>query len=351
LDSFLLYPFVLLDNNFIDGYTPRFVLAAQYLDDLQAAVSLGYKTAVDEMSVEGSLQLQRFPHRDMSASLSLTDRLGARNVTLSTGLLVREYRQQYRLHANLLNLGYNISFLDAQATYRGESVPDTIVTTGRLNSVLLSYLRDTRIPEGAGAPTSLLPEPLSYGYVLRLDLELAAKAVGSEFDMQQARWEGGPSIRLWNQTMLTLRLFGGWSSGTVPLQRKMSLAGLNTVRAYARRLALLGDRMLGWRGELRFPVVRDSRIEDPWRWTGLRYMHLAPFVDGGWVWDRDDDIGDTELRYGAGLRLVLGVGFFSALRFEMVVDVAHPLDAHGREAGDGVQTWFRLQSTSKGGTH
>ena len=351
LDSFLLYPFVLLDNNFIDGYTPRFVLAAQYLDDLQASISLGYKTALDEPSVEGSVRLQRFPHRDMSTGLTLTDRLGARNVTLSTGLRVREYRKQYRLDANLLNLGYNVSFLESQETYRGEPVPDTIVTSGRLNSIVFSYLRDTRIPEGVGAPTNIIPEPLAYGYVLHLDLELASKALGSEFDMQQVRWAGGPSIRLWNQTMLTLRLFGGWSSGTVPLQRKMSLAGLDTVRAYAHSLALLGDRMLGWRSELRFPVIRDSRLEDPWRWVGLRYIHIGPFIDGGWVWDRGEALDDTKLRYGAGLRLVLGIGFFSYLRFEMIVDVAHPLDAYGRDAGDGVQTWFRVQSTSGGGTH
>jgi hypothetical protein len=351
LDSFLLFPFVLLDNNFIDGYVPRFVLAAQYLDDLQASVSLGYKTDLDEMSVEAGVQWQRFPAQDMTAGLSLTDRLGARNVTLSTGLLIREYRKQYRLRANLLNLGYNVSFLEAQASFRGEPLPDTMVTTGRLNSILFSYLRDTRIPTAVGAPTSILPEPLAYGYVLRFDVELASELIGSEFDMQQVRWEMGPFIRLWNQTMLKLHVFGGWSDGTVPLQRKLSLAGLSTVRAYPRRLAFLGDRMLGWSAELRFPVLRDSRIEDPWRWFGLRYLHLAPFMDGGWVWDMGDTVGDAELRYGAGLRFVLGIAFFSNLRFEIVVDVAQPLDAHGREAGDSLQTWFRLQSTLRGGVH
>jgi len=35
-----------------------------------------------------------------------------------------------------------------------------------------------------------------------------------------------------DQTSLQLRVFGGWSAGTVPLQHKLSLAGIDAVRAY-----------------------------------------------------------------------------------------------------------------------
>jgi hypothetical protein len=347
LDRLLFYPWITLDNNFIDGYVPRLVLVAQYLDDLLAAASVGYKTDQDAVSVEASILRRRFPIRDLATSLNFTDRLGARNISLVTNWLMREYRQQYLMRANLFTLGYRISFLEAQNEFRGEPVPADIPTTGRINSFVLGYQRDTRVPGARGLPTGFA-EPLAYGYVLRLELELASDLIGSEFDMQQVRLEATEFLRVWHQGMLRLRIFGGWTGGTVALQRKLSLAGPNTVRAYPRALEFLGDRMLGWNVGLRFPLWRDIRLEDPWRFLGIRSLHIGPFVDGGWVWDTDQDIGDVSLRYGAGLRLVLGMGFFSVFRFEVVVDVAYPLDELGRKEGR-VQTWFRLQTTTRGG--
>src|SRR5262249_40239049 len=60
LDRYLLYPFVTLDNNFIDGYVPRLHLIALYLDEQAAAVSIGRKEALDELSVEAQLLRNRF---------------------------------------------------------------------------------------------------------------------------------------------------------------------------------------------------------------------------------------------------------------------------------------------------
>jgi hypothetical protein len=74
-------------------------------------------------------------------------------------------------------------------------------------------------------------------------------------------------------------------------------------------------------------------------------------VDAGWVWDRDESLADVSLRSSAGVRLIAGIGFVSLLRFEVVVDVAHPIDARGREEAEGVQVWIRLQSTAGGGVH
>jgi hypothetical protein len=353
LDRYLLYPFVTLDNNFIDGNVPRLHLIALYLDDQAASVSVGYKETPQELSVEGQLFRNRFPHPAMSSSLTFSDRQSARTLTLATSWLIEESRQQQRLPANLLTLGYRITFLQDLDEFNGETVPEDFAPdTGRLHSIVLRYQRDTRIPPAVGAPLEVFAEPLAYGYVLRLQVELASELLGStQPDFQQVRWEGSEYLRLWNQTWLQLRLFGGWSAGTIPLQRKLSLTGIDTVRGYPYRLRFLGDHMLGGTIGLRLPVRRDMRADLPGRYFGLRSVHLGPFVDGGWVWNDDDSLADVSLRSSAGVRFIAGIGFASLLRFEVVVDIAHPLDARGREEGEGVQVWIRLQSTAGGGVH
>jgi hypothetical protein len=351
LDRYLLYPFVTLDNNFIDGYTPRLHLIALYLDEQAAGISIGRKEALDELSIEAQLLRNRFPVPGMASSLSLSDRQGARTVSLETSLLRRESHQQYLAPANLFTLGYNIAFLERLTEFNGEVVPpDFAPSTGRVHSIVLRYLRDTRVPTPVGAPLSILAEPLAYGYVLRLETELAARILGStEPDFQQVRGEVSDYLRLWNQTSLQLRLFGGWSAGTLPLQRKLSLAGINAVRGYPYRLQFLGDRLLGGTLSLRFPVLPDVRVDLPGRYFGLRSFHIAPFIDSGWVWNRDQSITDVSPRSSAGLRLIAGLSFASLLRFEVVADLAVPVDERGRREDAGLQAWVRLQSTVGGG--
>ncbi len=353
LNAYLLYPFVTLDNNFIDGYTPRLHLTALYLDEQAAIVSVGRKEALDELSVEAQLVRNRFPVPGMTSSLALSDRQSARTVSLETSLLLRESHQQYLTPANRFTLGYHIAFLHRLTEFNGEAVPaDFAPSTGRLHSVVLRYLRDTRIPTPVGAPPRVLAEPLAYGHALRLEAELASPVLGStEPDFQQVRWEASDYLRLWNQTSLQLRVFGGWSAGTVPLQRKLSLAGIDAVRAYPYRLRFLGDRLVGGTVSLRLPVLRDLRADLPGRFFGLRSVHIAPFVDGGWVWNSDQSISDVSLRAGAGLRLIAGFSFVSLLRFEVVTDLAVPLDARGRREEAGLQAWVRLQSTVGSGVH
>jgi hypothetical protein len=351
LDRYLLYPFVTLDNNFIDGYTPRLHLIALYLDEQAAGVSIGRKEALDELSVEAQLLRNRFPVPGMTSGLSLSDRQGARTVSLETSLLRRESHQQYLAPANLFTLGYNIAFLERLTEFNGEVVPaDFAPSTGRVHSIVLRYLRDTRVPTPVGAPLSILAEPLAYGHALRLETEIASRILGStEPDFQQVRGEVSDYLRLWNQTSLQLRLFGGWSAGTIPLQRKLSLAGINAVRGYPYRLQFLGDRLLGGTLSLRFPVLPDVRVDLPGRYFGLRSFHIAPFVDSGWVWNRDQSITDVSPRASAGLRLISGLSFASLLRFEVVVDLAVPIDERGRREDAGLQAWVRLQSTVGGG--
>ena len=353
LDRYLLYPFVTLDNNFIDGYTPRLHLIALYLDEQAAAVSIGRKEALNKLSVEAQLLRNRFPVPGMTSGLALSDRQGARTVSLETSLLLRESHQQYLTPANRFTLGYNIAFLEHLTEFNGEAVPANFApTTGRVHSVVLRYLRDTRIPTPVGAPLSVLSEPLAYGYALRLETEFAARILGStEPDFQQVRGEVSDYLRLWNQTSLQLRLFGGWSAGTLPLQRKLSLAGIDAVRGYPYRLQFLGDRLLGGTLSLRFPVLPDVRVDLPGRYFGLRSFHIAPFIDSGWVWNRDQSIADVSPRSSAGLRLIAGFGFASLLRFEVVADLAVPVDKRGRHEDAGLQAWVRLQSTIGGGVH
>jgi hypothetical protein len=351
LDRYLLYPFVTLENNFIDGNIPRLHLIALYLDDQQASVSVGYKESPEELSVEGQLWRNRFPLPSMATSLAFSDRQSAHTLSLETSLLLEESHQQQRLPANLFTLGYRVAFLQRLEEFNEEAVPDDFApSTGRLHSVVLRYRRDTRIPPPVGAPLEVLAEPLAYGYALRLELELASELLGSTRpDFQQVRGEVSEYLRLWNQTWLQLRLFGGWSAGPIPLQRKLTLAGIDTVRGYPYRLRFLGDRLLGGSLGLRFPVLRDVRLEDPLRFFGLRSVHVAPFVDGGWIWDRHQSLEDVSLRASAGLRLIAGIGFGSWLRFEVAVDMAYPLDERGQREDEGVQVWVRLQSTAGGG--
>jgi hypothetical protein len=88
-------------------------------------------------------------------------------------------------------------------------------------------------------------------------------------------------------------------------------------------------------------VLRDVRLEGPPRFFALRSIHAAPFVDGGWVWDRRQHLEDVSMRSRAGLRLIAGFGFGSLLRFEVIVDVAYPLDERGQQEDEGVQVWVR----------
>jgi hemolysin activation/secretion protein len=129
------------------------------------------------------------------------------------------------------------------------------------------------------------------------------------------------------------------------------LAGIDAVRGYPYRLQLLGDRLLGGTLSLRVPVLRDVRADLPGRYFGLRSFHLAPFVDSAWAWNRDQSITDVSPRTSAGLRLIAGLGFASLLRFEVVADLAVPVDTRGRQEDAGVQAWIRLQSTAGGGLH
>lgn len=352
LDRYLIYPFVVLDSNFIDGYIPRLQLTALYLDDQAIALSVGYKETPQEISLEGDIILNRFPLQHMSTSLSFRDRESARTLTLATSLGLEESRLQQRLLANQFTLGYRVTFLEELNDYNNEPVPDAFAPdTGRLHSVVFSYQRDTRIPSVVGAPLQVFTDSLAYGYALRLDVEIASELLGSNRpDFQQVQWEVNMYPRLWNQTWLLLRLFGGWSAGTIPLQRKLSLAGIDTVRGYDYSLRFLGDRMLGGTVGLRVPILRDLRLEDPWRFFGLRGVHLGPFVDAGWVWNTDEQFADVSPRASAGLRLIAELAFGSLLRFEVAIDVAHPIDKRGRDE-DGVQTWVRLQSTARGGLH
>jgi hypothetical protein len=353
LDRYLIYPFIFLESNFIDGYTPRLLLTALYLDDQSATLSIGYKETPNEISIEGAIVRNRFPHRLMSTTLAFLDRQSTRTLLLETSLLLEESHRQQRLPANVFTLGYHVTWLDELEEFNGEPVPEGFAPdTGRVHSVVMRYQRDTRIPYTVGAPPQVFAEPLAYGYALRLEAELASELLGSDGpDFQQVRWDASVYPRLWNQAWIQFRVFGGWSAGTVPLQRKLSLAGINAVRGYDYSLQLLGDRMVGGTASLRLPLLRDIRLDTWGRYFGLRGLHIGPFVDGGWVWDRGEALGEGDPRASAGLRLITEIGFGSLLRFELVLDLAHPFDAQGRREDAALQTWIRLQSTARGGLH
>ncbi len=353
LDQYLVYPFITHENNFVDGNVPRLSLVGRYLDDQAAAVSIGYKETPRKFSLGAQFWRQRFPHPNVTSFLTFTDRQGAQTLSLDMSLLLEESHRQNRLPVNYFTLGYHVAFLQRQETLQNDPVPEAeFPSTGRIHSLVFSYRRDARIPSASGAPLNVLSEPLTYGYALQFDIEVAAKELGSnQPDFQQLKWEGSEFLRLWNQTSLQLRIFGGWSAGTVPFQRKLTLAGVNTIRGYPYRLRFLGDRLLGGTLGLRFPILRDIRLDAPGRFFSLRSAHISPFIDAGWLWNTDETLSDTRLRSGVGIRLIAGLGVASLFRFEIAVDVAHALDARGLDEDEGVQVWLRVQSTAQGGVH
>jgi hypothetical protein len=189
LDRYLLYPFVTLDNNFIDGYIPRLHLIALYLDEQAAAVSVGRKEALDELSIEAQLLRNRFPVPGMISGLALSDRQGARTVSLETSLLLPESHQQYLTPANRFTLGYNIAFLERITEFNGEVVATRLCSDHRPCAQYRAAL-PARYPhpDPVGRSLSVLSEPLAYGYVLRLETEFAARILGSTVpDFQQVR--------------------------------------------------------------------------------------------------------------------------------------------------------------------
>ena len=90
VDRYLIYPYLTLENNFIDDNILRFNLIGRYLDDQAAQLSIGYKQTPDDISLEGQLWRQRFPHPAMTSSFSFRDRQGARTLALDTSLLLEE---------------------------------------------------------------------------------------------------------------------------------------------------------------------------------------------------------------------------------------------------------------------
>ena len=94
----------------------------------------------------------------MTSSLSLSDRQGPHCVSGNEPATARVPALSHP--ANRFTLGYNVAFLERLTEFNGEAVPaDFAPTTGRVHSIVLRYLRDTRIPTPIGAPLNASRTP------------------------------------------------------------------------------------------------------------------------------------------------------------------------------------------------
>jgi len=168
---------------------------------------------------------------------------------------------------------------------------------------------------------------LPVGWALRLQAELG-RGLGGDFSYNRSVADGRLYLFTGRYSRLNLRLRGGWTDDTAPIQQQFFLGGIGSVRGYAQN-AYLGTRMLLANAELvvqGVSLMPGKVIED---------LVFLAFVDAGWVNAFGTDAFRTQdLLSAAGL----GLGFDEGRSVRL--ELAWPL----RDLGQGYRPslWFRI---------
>lgn len=201
----------------------------------------------------------------------------------------------------------------------GNFRPNRAINEGQMHSFVLAF-------EG-GSIKNLSRNPS--GVAFRLEAELG-QGLGGDFDFSRYLGDLRTYARLTREAGLYLRFRGGFTEGTVPVQKAFTLGGIGTVRGYNQN-AFIGTRMALANAEL---SLFDADIAD---WI-LDDITLFGTFDAGW----------TNLQAGTNAfsmdDLFTSAGFGMAFDDRMVrIEVSWPL----RDLGTGYEpsVWLRFNPT------
>jgi hypothetical protein len=201
----------------------------------------------------------------------------------------------------------------------GNFRPNPAINEGQMHSFVLAL-------EG-GSIRDLKRRPR--GAAFRLEAELG-QGLGGDFDFSRYLGDVRTYARLSREAGFSLRLRGGFTEGTVPLQKAFTLGGIGTVRGYNQN-QFIGTRMALANAEL---SLYDPDIAN---WI-LNDMTLFGTFDAGW----------TNLQAGTNTfsmdDLFTSAGFGLALDDRQVrIEVSWPL----RDLGTGYEPsiWLRFNPT------
>lgn len=193
------------------------------------------------------------------------------------------------------------------------------INEGQMHSFVLAF-------EG-GSIRDLKRRPS--GAAFRLEAELG-QGLGGDFDFSRYLGDVRGYARLTSEAGFSLRLRGGFSEGSVPLQKAFTLGGIGTVRGYNQN-QFIGTRMALANAELSLydPDIADWILDD---------MTLFGTFDAGW----------TNMQAGTNVfsmdDLFTSAGFGLALDDRQVrIEISWPL----RDLGTGYEpsVWLRYNPT------
>lgn len=142
--------------------------------------------------------------------------------------------------------------------------PNPAIVEGDMRSIVLSL-------EG-GQVRSFNDRPS--GGAVRLEAELG-QGLGGDFDFSRFVGDVRTYVRLTRDTGLALRFRGGFTEGSVPVQKAFTLGGVGSVRSYHQN-SFIGTRMALANAELALyePAILDNLIEG---------MSILGLFDAGWT--------------------------------------------------------------------
>lgn len=193
------------------------------------------------------------------------------------------------------------------------------INEGTMNSIVLAF-------EG-GSIRNLATRPS--GAAFRLEAEIG-QGLGGDFDFSRYLGDVRTYARLTREAGLSVRFRGGFSEGTVPVQKAFTLGGVGTVRGYSQN-QFIGTRMALANAELSLydPDIADWILDD---------ITLFGTFDAGW----------TNMQAGTNSfsmdDLFTSAGFGLALDDRQVrIEVSWPL----RDLGTGYEpsVWLRFNPT------
>ena len=167
------------------------------------------------------------------------------------------------------------------------------------------------------------------GAAFRLEAEIG-QGLGGDFDFSRYLGDVRTYARLGREAGLSLRFRGGFSEGTVPVQKAFTLGGIGTVRGYEQN-QFIGTRMALGNAELSLydPDIADWLLDD---------ITIYGSFDAGWT---NLNAGTNSIQMDD---LFTSAGFGVALDDRSVrIEVSWPL----RDLGTGHEpsVWLRINPT------